>query len=326
MLSTYQAVEITSPGVFSHVKREIIAPGAGLVRIRVEACGVCHADAATVEGQFPGIVYARVPGHEAVGRIEEVGPGVTGWTIGQRVGVGFLGGEDGTCEACSRGETGYCHNPIMTGITTDGGYAEMMIAEARALALIPDHLETTAAAPLLCAGITTFNAIRNAARAGDTVAVQGVGGLGHLGVQCARKMGFQTVAIGIGPDNDALAKQLGAHIYIDAKAEDAAAALQKLGGANVILATAPSGVAIGSLLPGLAACGKLVVVGVSGDQIPLNGNSLIFWRAFRDWQSHRKGHRDAGLLGLQRSHGGSSNDSDAAVSAGRSSVQANDGK
>ena len=178
--------------------------------------------------------------------------------------------------ACRRGETAYCQNPIMTGITSDGGYAEVMIAEARALALIPDELESVDAVPLVCAGITTFNALRNAGRAGDTVAIQRIGGLGHLGVQFARKMGFRTVAIGGGPDKEHLATKLGAHVYIDAKAEDAAAALQKLGGANVILATAPSGSVIGSLLPGLAVRGKLVVVGVSDDAIPLTGVPLVF--------------------------------------------------
>src|SRR5467141_1218159 len=276
MGAMYKAVEISEPRTFRLVEKPVKAPGAGQVRIRVEACGVCHSDAATVEGQFPGLSYPRVPGHEAVGVIEEIGPGVTSWKVGQRVGVGFFGGEDGTCEACRRGETAYCQNPIMTGITNDGGYAEVMIAEARALALIPDGLKSEDAAPLVCAGITTFNALRNAARAGDTVAIQGVGGLGHLGVQFARKMGFRTVAIGGGPDKEHLAPKLGAHVYIDAKAEDAAAELQKLGGADVILATAPSGSAIGSLLPGLAPRGTLVVVGVSGDAIPINGVPLIF--------------------------------------------------
>jgi D-arabinose 1-dehydrogenase-like Zn-dependent alcohol dehydrogenase len=276
MGSTYKAVEITKPGTFCLVERPVVAPGAGQVRIRVEACGVCHSDAGTVEAQLPGIVYPRVPGHEAIGRIEEIGPGVTTWKVGQRVGVGFFGGEDGTCETCRRGDTAYCEHPIITGATTDGGYAEMMIAEARALALIPDELTSEDAAPLVCAGITTFNALRNAGRANDTVAIQGIGGLGHLGVQYAKKMGFRTVAIGFGPDAEHLAPKLGAHIYIDAKSEDAGAALQKLGGANVILATAPSGAAISSLLPGLAVRGKLVVVGVSGDAIPVSGVPLIF--------------------------------------------------
>jgi len=276
MKNTYKAVEVSAPRTFRVVEKPVVSPGPGQVRIRVEACGVCHSDAATVEGQWPGLVLPRVPGHEAIGRIDDIGSGVTTWSVGQRVGVGFLGGEDGTCEACRRGDTAYCHNPIMTGITTDGGYAEVMIAEARALALIPDGLESKDAAPLVCAGITTFNALRNAGRAGDTVAIQGIGGLGHLGVQFARKMGFRTVAIGGGPDKDHLATKLGAHVYVDAKAEDAAAALQRLGGADAILATAPSGAAIASLLPGLKPRGKLVVVGISDDAIPLAGVPLVF--------------------------------------------------
>ena len=276
MAATYKAVEISAPGTFRLVERPIVLPRAGQVRIRVEACGVCHSDAGTIEGQLPGVVYPRVPGHEAIGRIEEIGPGVTTWKVGQRVGVGFFGGEDGTCETCRRGDTAYCQNPIVTGVTSDGGYAEMMIAEARALALIPEELKSEDAAPLVCAGITTFNALRNNGRAGDTVAIQGIGGLGHLGVQYARKMGFRTIAIGSGPDKQHLATKLGAHVYIDAKSEDAATALQKLGGADVILATAPSGSAIGSLLAGLSIRGKLVAVGVSGDAIPLSGVPLIF--------------------------------------------------
>ncbi|HKX03600.1 MAG TPA: alcohol dehydrogenase [Methylomirabilota bacterium] len=276
MGATYKAIEVSAPGTFRAVEKSLPTPAPGQVRIRVEACGVCHSDSATVEGQWPGLSFPRVPGHEAVGRIEEIGAGVSTWKVGQRVGVGFFGGEDGTCESCRRGETAYCQNPIMTGITSDGGYAEVMIAEARALALIPEELKSEEAAPLLCAGITTFNALRNTGRAGDTVAIQGIGGLGHLGVQFARRMGFRTVAIGGGPDKQHLAVRLGAHVYIDAKAENAAAALQKLGGADVILATAPSGSAIGSLLPGLAVRGKLVAVGVSNDAIPLNGVPLIF--------------------------------------------------
>jgi D-arabinose 1-dehydrogenase-like Zn-dependent alcohol dehydrogenase len=276
MTDTYKAVEVSAPGTLRSVERQIKEPGPGQVRIRVEACGVCHSDAATVEGQWPGLTYPRVPGHEVIGRIEAIGSGVTLLKAGQRVGVGFFGGEDGTCEACRRGETAYCQKPIVTGVTSDGGYAEVMIAEARALALIPDELKSVEAAPLVCAGITTFTALRNAGRAGDTVAIQGIGGLGHLGVQFARKMGFRTVAIGGGPDKEELAQKLGAHVYIDAKAEDAATALQKIGGADVILATAPSGTAIGSLLPGLAVRGRLVVVGVSDDAIPLNGLPLIF--------------------------------------------------
>ena len=179
MGKTYKAVEITKPGIFRLVEKPVVEPGEEQVRIRVEACGVCHSDAGTVEGQLPGVMYPRVPGHEAIGLIEEVGRRVTTWKVGQRVGVGFFGGEDGTCETCRRGDTAYCQNPIITGVTSDGGYAEMMIAEARALALIPDELKSADAAPLVCAGITTFNALRNAGRAGDTVAIQGIGGLGQ---------------------------------------------------------------------------------------------------------------------------------------------------
>src|ERR1700733_171072 len=276
MGKAYRAVEITKPGTFQLVERSVAVPGEGQVRIRIEACGVCHSDAGTDEGQLPGVVDPLVPGHEAIGRGEEVGRRVTTWQVGQRVGVGFFGGEDGTCEICRRGDTAYCQNPIITGVTSDGGYAEMMIAEARALALIPEELKSEDAAPLVCAGITTFNALRNTGRAGDTIAIQGIGGLGHLGVQYAKKMGFRTVAIGFGPDKEHLATKLGAHIYIDAKAEDAGAALQKLGGADVILATAPSGAAIASLIPGLSVRGKLVVVGVSGDPIPVNEVPFIF--------------------------------------------------
>src|SRR6202161_2678694 len=198
MGKTYKAVEITKPGTFRLVEKPVVGPGEEQVRIRVEACGVCHSDAGTVEGQLTRVVYPRVPGHEAIGRIEEVGRRVTTWKVGQRVGVGFFGGEDGTCETCRRGDTAYCQNPIITGVTSDGGYAEMMIAEARALALIPDELKSVDAAPVVFARITTFNALRNAGRAGDTVAIQGIGGLGHLGVQYAKMMGFRTVAIGFG--------------------------------------------------------------------------------------------------------------------------------
>jgi len=268
--------EAGGPEVFKIASLAIPKPKNGDVLIRVRTVGFCGSDLNTFRGLNPLVSYPRVPGHEAIGRIEEIGAGVTTWSVGQRVGVGFLGGEDGTCEACRRGDTAYCHNPIMTGITTDGGYAEVMIAEARALALIPDGLKSQDAAPLVCAGITTFNALRNAGRAGDTVAIQGIGGLGHLGVQFACKMGFRTVAIGGGPDADHLATKLGAHVYIDAKAEDAGAALQRLGGADVILATAPSGAAIASLLPGLKPRGQLVVVGVSDDAIPLAGVPLVF--------------------------------------------------
>src|SRR6202521_5102437 len=266
MKGTYTAVEVSAPGVLRVVERPVSEPGAGQVRIRVEACGICHTDAATVMGSFPGLQLPRVPGHEVVGRIEALGAGVTRWKIGQRVGVGFFGGEDGVCEPCRRGDAVNCQNPVIPGVTVDGGYAEVIIAEARAITSIPTELTSVEAAPLLCAGITTYNALRNAGlRAGDLVAVQGIGGLGHLGIQFARQMGFHTVAIGRGGDKEKLAKDLGAHVYIDTAVDDAAALLQRMGGAKAILATAPSGDAMGPLVSGLAARGKLIVVGVPGD-------------------------------------------------------------
>jgi D-arabinose 1-dehydrogenase-like Zn-dependent alcohol dehydrogenase len=232
---------------------------------------------ATVTGTYPGLNLPRVPGHEVVGRIEALGAGVTRWEIGQRVGVGFFGGEDGVCEPCRRGDMVDCQNPVTPGVTVDGGYAEVMIAEARGIASIPDELSSAEAAPLLCAGITTYNALRNAGvRGGDLVAVQGIGGLGHLGVQFARHMGFRTVAIGRGSDKEKLAKDLGAHVYIDTTVEDAAAVLQRMGGARAILATGTSGNAMGSLVSGLAARGKLIIVGVPQDQIQLSAFPLVF--------------------------------------------------
>jgi D-arabinose 1-dehydrogenase-like Zn-dependent alcohol dehydrogenase len=277
MKNTYKAVEVSAPGTFRVVERQVSEPGAGQVRIRVEACGVCHSDAATVSGAYPGLTLPRVPGHEVVGRIEALGSGVSRWKIGQRVGVGFFAGEDGVCEPCRRGDIVNCQNPVVPGVTMDGGYAEVMIAEARGIASIPDELASAEAAPLLCAGITTYNALRNAGlRGGDLVAVQGIGGLGHLGVQFARHMGFRTVAIGRGRDKEKLAKDLGAHVYIDTAVDDAAAVLQRMGGARAILATAPSGDAMGPLVSGLAVRGKLIVVGVPNDEIRLNAFPLVF--------------------------------------------------
>jgi D-arabinose 1-dehydrogenase-like Zn-dependent alcohol dehydrogenase len=243
----------------------------------VEACGICHTDAGTVTGNYPGLTLPRVPGHEVVGRIEALGSGVSKWKIGQRVGVGLIAGEDGICEPCRRGDSVNCEHPVVLGVTADGGYAEVMIAEARGLASIPDELTSAEAAPLLCAGITTYNALRDAGlRGGDLVAVQGIGGLGHLGIQFARHMGFRTVAIGRGRDKEKLAKDLGAHLYIDSSVDDAAALLQRMGGARAILATGTSGAAMGRLVPGLAARGKLIVVGAPGDPIQLSAIPLIF--------------------------------------------------
>jgi D-arabinose 1-dehydrogenase-like Zn-dependent alcohol dehydrogenase len=277
MRNTYKAVEVSEPGVLRVVDRRIPEPGAGQVRIRVEACGICHTDAATITGAYPGLTLPRVPGHEVVGRIDALGSGVSRWKIGQRVGVGLIAGEDGVCEPCRRGDSVNCQNPVVSGVTVDGGYAEMMIAESRAIASIPDELSSVDAAPLLCAGITTYNALRNAGlRGGDLVAVQGIGGLGHLGIQFSRHMGFHTVAIGRGRDKEKLAKDLGAHVYIDTAVEDAAAVLQHMGGARAILATAPSGDGMGPLVSGLAVRGKLIVVGVPQDPLQLNAFPLVF--------------------------------------------------
>jgi len=277
MKNSYKAIEVSAPGTLRVVERQVPEPGAGQVRIGVEACGICHTDAATITGIYPGLKLPRVPGHEVVGRIEALGSGVSKWKIGQRVGVGFFGGEDGVCEPCRRGDMVQCQNPVIPGVTVDGGYAEVMIAEARGIAAIPDELTSVEAAPLLCAGITTYNALRNAGlRGGDLVAVQGIGGLGHLGVQFARHLGFRTVAIGRGADKERLAKDLGAHVYIDTAVADAATVLQRMGGARAILATAPSGDAMGPLVSGLAARGKLIVVGVPGDPIQLSAFPLVF--------------------------------------------------
>ena len=274
--STYTAVEVSAPGQLRIVQRQVAEPGPGQVRIRVEACGICHTDAYTVNGTYPGLTLPRVPGHEVIGRIEELGPGVSAWKVGQRVGVGLIAGADGVCEPCKRGDSVNCQKPVLSGVTADGGYAEVMIAETRGIASIPDELSSVEAAPLLCAGVTTYNALRNAGlRGGDLVAVQGIGGLGHLGVQFARQMGFRTVAIGRGRDKQKLAEDLGAHLYIDAAVNDAATVLQRMGGARAILATGTSGEAMGRLLDGLAVRGKLIVVGVPADPIQLAAIPLV---------------------------------------------------
>ena len=277
MKGKYKAVEVSAPGTLRVVERSVSEPGTDQVRLRVEACGICHTDAATVTASYPGLALPRVPGHEVVGRIEAVGSGVAKWKIGQRVGVGFFGGEDGVCEPCRRGDIVNCQNPVIPGITAYGGYAEVMIAEARGIASIPDELTSAETAPLLCAGITTYNALRNAGlRAGDLVAVQGIGGLGHLGIQFAKHMGFRTVAIGRGGEKEKLAEDLGADIYIDTSAVDAATVLQRMGGARAILATGTSGAAMAALVPGLSPRGKLIVVGVPQDPIQLSAVSLVF--------------------------------------------------
>ena len=261
---------------FQIVKRQIPEPGAGQVLIKVKACGVCHSDVLTKEGSWPGIQYPRVPGHEVAGVIDEVGAGVSAWKKGQRVGVGWHGGQDNTCRECRRGDFRNCRNLKVCGISYDGGYQQYMVAPVEALVPIPDTLSDLEAAPLLCAGITTYNALRHSgAFPGDLVAVLGVGGLGHLGIQFANKFGYNVVAIGRGAENEALAKKLGASVYIDSQSMNAVQELQKLGGAQVILATAPSSKAMSELIDGLGPNGKLMVIGATFDPIEVTPVQLI---------------------------------------------------
>src|SRR5499433_2048 len=256
-----KAAQISKPGGdWELVDREVPAPPHGQVRVKVEACGICHSDVVVKDGIWPGLQFPRVPGHEVAGRIDAIGDNVRAWRPGQRVGVGWHGGHCFICEQCRRGDFAMCTNRKVTGIDFDGGYAEYMIAPQEALAAIPEELPAEEAGPFMCAGVTVFNALRNCgAQGGDVVAVHGIGGLGHLGVQYARQMGFETVAINRGKDKEPLAQKLGAHHYIDATAADVVAELQKLGGARVILATAPNGPAISALLDGLSPGGKLLV-------------------------------------------------------------------
>ncbi len=276
-MTTMRAVQVGKPGApFELVQREIPVPGKGQVRIKVEACGVCHSDSIAKEGYAPGIPYPIIPGHEVAGVIELVGEDVAGWTVGTRVGVGWFGGHCGHCEPCRRGDLIDCKNIAIPGLNYDGGYADYMVTPANGLVRIPDDLSTEDAAPLLCAGVTTYNAIRNSgARPGDVVAILGLGGLGHLGVQFAAKMGFNTVAIARGADKEPFAKQLGAHHYIDTTVEDASAALRELGGAKTILATVPDSKAMSDLVSGLKERGTLVIVGVGAEPIQLSAMDLI---------------------------------------------------
>jgi D-arabinose 1-dehydrogenase-like Zn-dependent alcohol dehydrogenase len=264
-MATMRVVQVSRPnGPFEIVERELLEPGAGTVRIKVHACGICHSDSFVKEGTFPGIQYPRIPGHEVVGTIDAVGRGVAGWAPGQRVGVGWHGGSCGRCPPCRRGDFMFCQTRQAAGITFDGGYAEYLIAPAGAVARLPADLPPVEAAPLLCAGITTFNALRHSgARPGDVVAVLGLGGLGHLGLQYAARMGFHTVGIARGKDKEPFARQLGAAVYIDSLAQDPAEELLRLGGARVILATVTSGEAMSAVLGGLAVNGTLLVVGVT---------------------------------------------------------------
>jgi alcohol dehydrogenase/propanol-preferring alcohol dehydrogenase len=275
-----KAAQISKAGSdFEIVEREVPHPGRDQVCVKVEACGICHSDVIVKEGLFPGIQYPRVPGHEVAGVVDLIGEGVTNWKKGDRVGVGWHGGHDFVCDECRRGDFAMCVNRKVTGIDFDGGYAEYMIAPAAALAAIPDELPAEEAGPFMCAGVTVFNALRNSgARPGDVVAVQGIGGLGHLGVQYARQMGFQTVALGRGKDKEPLAKKLGAHHYIDSDVVDPVKELQRLGGARVILATAPSAKAISSVVEGLGVNGNLVIPAAPNDPLTIGVFPLIMGR------------------------------------------------
>ena len=287
-LASMKVAQIPRPGAeYEIVEREIPKPAPGHVRIKVQACGVCHSDVFVKEGGWPGIQYPRVPGHEVAGIVDEVGAGVTTWKTGQRVGVGWHGGQDGTCPQCRRGDFGHCQNLKVAGISYDGGYQQYMLAPVEALVAIPDGLDAAEAAPLLCAGVTTYNALRHSgALPGDLVAVQGIGGLGHLGLQFASKSGYRVAAIGRGSENAQIAKQLGASAYIDSKATNAAQALQQLGGARVILATAPNAKSMSELVDGLGPNGKLVVVGADVAPIEVTPIQLISGtRTIQGWAS-----------------------------------------
>jgi D-arabinose 1-dehydrogenase-like Zn-dependent alcohol dehydrogenase len=284
-----QAVQVArAGGPLELLERDVPEPTHGEVRVRIEACGVCHSDSLTVEGQWPGLSFPRIPGHEIAGVIDKLGTGVVGWSIGQRVGVGWFGGHCGHCEPCRRGWLIDCRNLRIPGISYDGGYAEAMVAPADALAAIPDELGSAEAAPLLCAGVTTFNALRRSgAIPGDVVAILGIGGLGHLGVQFANKLGFRTVAIARGADKEALARKLGAQHFIDSATEDVAAALNRLGGARAVLATVTSANAMTTAIDGLAVRGRLIVVGV--DATPIEVSPLQLIGASRSVVGHASG-------------------------------------
>ena len=286
-MALMRVAQVSSPkGPFEIVERPIPEPGAGTVRIKVKACGICHSDSLTKEGAYPGLKLPRVPGHEVAGVIDAVGPDVAGWKPGQRVGVGWNGGYCGYCDPCRRGDFFACVRGQITGVTFDGGYGEYMIAPASAVARMPDDLPFVEAAPLMCAGLTTFNALRNSgARPGDVVAVLGLGGLGHLGVQYAAKMGYHTVGIARGKEKEALARQLGASVYIDSQAKNPAAELRKLGGAAVILATTTSGEAMSAVQGGLAVKGTLMVLGAA-ESLQVSPVSLLMGsRSVRGWYS-----------------------------------------
>ena len=288
-MASSRFVQVSKPnGPFELVERDHLPqPGATQVRIKVQACGICHGDSLMKEGLFPGVQYPRVPGHEVAGIIDAVGESVTEWKAGQRVGVGWHGGQCGHCESCRRGDFFACRNAQATGFTYDGGYADYMIASEEALALIPEQLSAVEAAPLMCAGITTYNALRNSgARVGDVVAILGVGGLGHLGIQFADKMGFKTIAIARGKDKEELAMKLGAKHYIDSQSQNAAGELEKIGGAKVVLATVTNAKAMSSVLGGLGANGKLIVIGAANDPLEVPILPLLSGRqSIMGWSS-----------------------------------------
>lgn len=287
-MTTSRVMEVPKPGAdFRLVEREVPKPGPGQVRIRVEACGICHSDMLVKGGYWPGIQYPRVPGHEVAGRVDEVGEGVRTWAKGDRVGVGWYGGHCGVCRSCRQGKFVLCQEGLVCGISYDGGYADHMIAPQQALARIPDEIGAAEAGPLLCAGITTFNALRNSgAPAGSVAVVQGVGGLGHLGIQFASRLGFRTVAVSRGSDKRELAMKLGAHDYLDTDKADVTAELSRLGGASVILATAPSGKAAAALIGGLGPDGKLLVIGAGTDPIEVPPIALLTKRtSIQGWPS-----------------------------------------
>jgi alcohol dehydrogenase/propanol-preferring alcohol dehydrogenase len=287
-MATMKAVEVQEPGgPLRVVERQVPLPAPHEVRIKVQACGICHSDVLTKQGLWPGLRYPRIPGHEVAGVIDAVGSNVDDWKSGERVGVGWHGGHCGRCDPCRRGHFVLCRRALIPGISYDGGYAEYMVAPREALARLPDKLSDVDAAPLLCAGITTFNAIRNGgAVAGDLVAILGMGGLGHLGVQFSSKMGFRTAAIARGDDKAPLAQQLGAHHYIDSTTQDVAAALTALGGAKIILATATSGKAMSTALGGLGVDGKMIIVGVSQEPVEVSTAHLIGGRhSIQGWPS-----------------------------------------
>jgi D-arabinose 1-dehydrogenase-like Zn-dependent alcohol dehydrogenase len=286
-MAKMKAVQVTKAGApFEVVERDVPEPDAGEVRVKVEACGVCHSDAFVRSGAFPGLALPRIPGHEIAGRVDAVGAGVTPWRKGDRVGVGWHGGHCFTCDACRRGLFINCENAKVTGISFDGGYAEYAVVPAAALARIPENLDAAEAGPLLCAGVTTYNSLRNAgARPGDTVAVQGIGGLGHLAIQFARQMGFRTVALSNGSDKEQLARDLGAHEYVDTKKVNAGEGLKKLGGADVILATAPHASAIASTVDGLKARGTLLIVAAPFEPVSIHAFALLSGKRIQGWPS-----------------------------------------